>query len=548
MTAATVTTVPVPAVRGPVGLAIARRAFTQVRVGAVVLALAFGATAYVTANSYATTYPTQASRDQVVALTSGNSGLTVLLGPVKDVATVGGYTVYKDFVFLTTIGAIWALLAATRLLRGEEDAGRWTLVLSGSTRPARATAATLASLALAVAVIFAGTTVITLLAARNPALGLGAPQVVLYGLSLALVPAVFAGVGAVTSQLVHARRTATGLGMAVFGITFVLRMIADAGAATHWLLWWTPFGWTELIRPFTQNNAWPLVPAAVAVLGLGAASTALAARRDVGDGVLAARDVRPMRPRGLGSTLGLSSRLELPVLTAWCVGAAVSGLALGVVAKITSNIQPGSFTNTLGKYGVQGSLVNEFLGIAFLLIATVVAYLPAGQVGAAVAEETSGRLTHILSRTTRRRTWLLGRLLLSLAAIAVAGLLGGLGTWVGARSQGVDLGLLTLLGAGLNVIPTALVALGIGAVMLSVAPRAAATTVYGTVTWSVFVNVLTPFLSGAAWLNRLSLFHYMALLPGQTLDPTTVVITTAVGLLLCAAATFAFDRRDVRSS
>ena len=48
--------------------------------------------------------------------------------------TVGGYTVYKGFVFLTTIGAIWAVLAATRLLRGEEDAGRWQLVLAGSTR------------------------------------------------------------------------------------------------------------------------------------------------------------------------------------------------------------------------------------------------------------------------------------------------------------------------------------------------------------------------------------------------------------------------------
>ena len=67
----------------------------------------------------------------------------MLLGPVSAIDTVGGYTVYKGFVFLTTIGAIWALLAATRLLRGEEDAGRWQLVLAGSTRAARATAATL---------------------------------------------------------------------------------------------------------------------------------------------------------------------------------------------------------------------------------------------------------------------------------------------------------------------------------------------------------------------------------------------------------------------
>ena len=75
---------------------------------------------------------------------------------------------YKCYVFLTTIGAIWAILASTRLLRGEEDAGRWQLVLAGTTRPASATTATLVALGGAVAVLFGGTTLIMLLAAAIP--------------------------------------------------------------------------------------------------------------------------------------------------------------------------------------------------------------------------------------------------------------------------------------------------------------------------------------------------------------------------------------------
>jgi ABC-2 type transport system permease protein len=63
-------------------------------------------------------------------------------------------------VFLTTIGAIGGLLAATRLLRGEEDSGRWQLVLAGGTRASRATLATLAALGAAIAVIFGGTTLL----------------------------------------------------------------------------------------------------------------------------------------------------------------------------------------------------------------------------------------------------------------------------------------------------------------------------------------------------------------------------------------------------
>ena len=105
----------------------------------------------------------------------------MLLGPVSAIDTVGGYTVYKGFVFLTTIGAIWGLLIATRLLRGEEDAGRWQLVLAGRARAARATGATLAACFAAVGVIFVGTTLVTLLAGRDPDLDFGAGATIVYG-------------------------------------------------------------------------------------------------------------------------------------------------------------------------------------------------------------------------------------------------------------------------------------------------------------------------------------------------------------------------------
>lgn len=440
------------------------------RVGAAIVAVGFGGSAFATATAYASTYPTVADREQAAALVRGQPGLAILLGPINDIATVGGYTVYKNFAFLTTIGAVWALLLGTRLLRGEEDAGRWQLVLTGATRPARATAATLAGLGLAVALVFAGATAITLLAAQNRALGLGGPETLLYGASLALVPAVFVAVGALTSQLSRTRRGATALALAGFAIALALRMIADTGPRTHWLLWTTPLGWTELIRPYTENNAWPLLLAVLAVLALGTAATALAARRDVGAGLRFGHDTRPARTAGLSSAGAFALRLELPVLLAWFLGALASGIFLGSVARIATTTAADSLGANLDRYGVQGSFLNELLGIEFLLIATVVALLPAGQLGAAAAEETSGRLVHLLARPVRRSTWLLGRLALSASAVVIVALLAGFGTWLGGRIQGLDVGLSTLLGAGLNVVPTALAVLGLGAVVLAVAP------------------------------------------------------------------------------
>jgi ABC-2 type transport system permease protein len=455
--------------------------------------------------------------------------------------------VYKGFAFITTIGAIWAMLAANRVLRGEEDAGRWQLVLAGSTRAARATAATLAALGAAVAAIFAGTTLLTLSADRNPDVRFGVGDTLLYGVSIAIAPAVFAAVGAVSSQLSRTRRAANGLGIVIFGVAFALRMIADSGPSTRWLLWATPFGWTELMHPFTQNDPWPLVPAGVTVLVLGAAAVMLASRRDVGNGVLASRDVAPVRPFGLRSAFGMTARLELPVLVAWCAGALASGLMLGVIAKLTTTAVPASLSDTLDKFGVEGSFATRYFGVAFLLVATIVALLPASLIGAASEEQTSGRLVHVLVRPTRRAEWLAGRLALGVAAVVVCGFLAGLGAWLGATSQGVDLGLATMLGAGLNVVPVALVALGVGAVVLAVAPRAAAATVYAVIVWSLVIDLSASIVASLRWLDHLSLFHYIALAPAQDPDLLTLTITTVSALALGAIATVLFDRRDLHS-
>ena len=530
-----------------VDFAIARRAFAQVWIGATAWALVFGGTVAASALTYVNSFPDEASRHQLAATTSNDAGIAILLGPVSAIDTVGGYTVYKCYAFLTTIGAIWGLLIATRLLRGEEDAGRWQLVLAGGTRAPRATVATLTAIGAAVAAVFAGTTLCTLLAGRDADVAFGIRDCVLYGLSLTVAPVVFVAVGALTSQLSRTRRLATGLGMGVLGVAFVVRMIADSGPSTRWLLWCTPFGWIERIRPFSDNDLRPLVLAAVTVVALVAATTRLASRRDVGTGVLASRDVVPPRSFGLGSPFGLAARLELPVLIAWTACAAAAAFAFGIIAKVATGAVPSSISDTLDKFGVHGSFLRQYFGVAFLLFATVVALLPASQVGAAAEEETSGRLVHVLAQPPRRASLIGGRLALAATGVVASSVIAGVAAWLGAKTQGVDPGLGVMAGAGLNLVPTALVVLGIGAVVLAVAARVAARAVYGVVVWSLLVDLLGSLVSSVRGLDRLSLFHYMALAPAERVHSLTVVITLAVAAMLCLIAVWVFDRRDLET-
>jgi ABC-2 type transport system permease protein len=526
---------------------VAGRAFGQLWKAAAVWALAFGATVASSAITYANSYPDHATRAHLAATTGRDRGLAMLLGPVSAIDTVGGYTVYKAFVFLTAIGAIWGLLIATRLLRGEEDAGRWQIVLAGATRPGRATAATLTALFAAVGVLGAGTTAISLLAGRDPDLGFGVGTTLLYGCSLTIAPAVFVAIGAITSQLGRTRRVATTLGMYAFGVLFIVRMVADAGTSTHWLLWLTPFGWVERMRPFTENDIRPLLLAVLAVVVSSGLAVRLASRRDSGSGVIAARDVARPRSFGLASPTRLALRLDAPVLSAWFVGAVATGFAFGLIGKIANGVVSSSVSDTLDRFGVGGtSFVLQFFGVAFLLVATVVALIPVAELGAAADDETSGRLFALLARPVRRVTVLGGRIVIASVTILATAALTGFATWLGAKSQGVEPGLGRMIGAGLNVVPTALLVLGIGVVILAVAPRAAVRAVYAVVIGSIILDLLTAIVSGLSWLDDFSLFHYMALAPAAHIDPTTVVVTLLLSAACCAVGLALFGRRDLQ--
>ena len=93
------------------------------------------------AAGYDATFPDQASRTKLAASFEHNAGIAALLGPARRLDTVAGFTAWRTMGILTIVGAVWGLLTATRLTRGEEDAGRWELVLAGPTTKRDAAAA-----------------------------------------------------------------------------------------------------------------------------------------------------------------------------------------------------------------------------------------------------------------------------------------------------------------------------------------------------------------------------------------------------------------------
>jgi ABC-2 type transport system permease protein len=172
----------------------------------------------------------------------------------------------------------------------------------------------------------------------------------------------------------------------------------------------------------------------------------------------------------------------------------------------------------------------------------------AGQVAATREEEAEGYLDHLLARPVARLSWLAGRLAVAAAALASAGVLTGLLTWVGAASTGADLRLTTLLAAGLNVIPAGIFVLGIGTMVHGLAPRFAVAVAYGLVAWSFLVEIIGAALGAGSLMLDTSLLHHLARAPAAPVRWDSAAILVAIGLVAAATGAVAFIRRDLKGA
>jgi hypothetical protein len=95
--------------------------------------------------------------------------------------------------------------------------------------------------------------------------------------------------------------------------------------------------------------------------------------------------------------------------------------------------------------------------------------------------------------------------------------LAGLAAWVGATTQHADVGLGSLLEAGLNVVPPAVFVLGIGALAFGLWPRGAVGVVYGLVVWSFVVETIAAVFDSNHWLRDTSPLLHITPVPAA--DP-----------------------------
>ena len=214
--------------------------------------LVFGIYVASQVQAYVSAYKTQAERNALAKSFTSSGGLNALVGPAHQLNTVAGYTEWKSVGILTVLGAVWALLLSTKLLRGEEDAGRWELLLAGQTTRRGAATQAMSGLAGGLLALFVITAALTMGIGHIPSA---------HFTNRFLRP--FSPYGYCRRRHVHGRRSACesvggkpSSGSRVWrrhsGLFFALRMLSDSNLSLTWLHWATPLGWIEQLQPFTH--------------------------------------------------------------------------------------------------------------------------------------------------------------------------------------------------------------------------------------------------------------------------------------------------------
>lgn len=482
-------------------------------------------------------YATQAELDKAAASMESNAALISMAGPARALNTVGGQVTWQATAFGAIVVGLMSMFLVVRHTRAEEESGRDELLRASSVGRAAPTAA--AVLVALIANLLAG----ALVAVSLVSVPLAVPDSVALGAGLAAVGAVFTGTALVAAQLTSGARAAYGLAGAVLAIAYVLRAIGDVG--TPFLTWISPIGWYQGMHAFSGLRWWPMLPlVAAAVLALGVALWVFV-RRDFGAGVLATRAGPATASPRLASAWGLSWRLQRGAVLGWTIGMALMGLSYGSMGADVGDLLGDSEVSREMFVRGDGGIVDGFYATAIVLLALMACGFAISSALRPRQDEAEGRVESLLATGLSRTRWLGAQVAVTVVGTVLVVVAGGAGLGVGYALATGDGGAVVdyTLAAVPYVVPV-LVTGAVARLLHGLSPRVASLA-WLVLGFAVVVLMFGQLLSLPDWLQALSPFDHLALVPAEDFRWWPVVGLGAVAAVLNAAGVAAFTRRDL---
>ncbi|TYB96713.1 anibiotic ABC transporter [Micromonospora sp. WP24] len=505
---------------------------------------------YALAASVAGVYPDEAARHGYATTSASSLVARAFNGPIAG-ADLGAVVVAETYATLAVLVALLSTFAVVRHTRQNEETGRAELLgASVVGRYALLTAALLVVVgvnllaAALLAVVFAG--------AGLPLAGSLAAAAAIGGVGVA-----FTGVAAVTAQLTVTSRGANALAAAAVGLSFLLRAAGDVfgeqsadgtRVESAWPSWLTPLGWGNQVRAYTGERWWTLALPVALLIAAVALAYALAQRRDLGAGLLAARRGPGRAAAWLLSPAGLAWRLQRGTLLGWAIGVGVLGISMGVAAdEFNAMISENpAAAEAIAAMGGGTELVDAYLAAMLGLYALAIGAYVVQALLRVRADEADGVLEAVLATAVSRGRWLGTQVAAALLGATALLLLGGITTGIGyGLVDGDPVGkALALGGAAALRLPALLVVAGVVTALFGLLPRWSV-----ALSWAALMVFLLLGQLGAVLelpQGALDLSPYTHVPAAPAVDPTALplLVLAAVAAALLTTGAAAFRHRD----
>ncbi len=522
--------------------------FHQTLRGALILGILTGIILGTQGAAYAAAYPDKHSRDTIAASLQAVPALGFTAGETANLVLPAGYAIYKSVPTTTLIIGIWGLVVVTRLLRGQEEDGKWEAIIAGKTTSQKASWQILIGFGYSILLAYFIAFVIVAALGADPQVALAPSTSALMVAGVFLPALFFSSIGVITSQLAITRSRATFYGLVPLLVLFAIRGTANSVSDLNWLKQYTPFGWTDLLNPVLDPKiiwALPTLIIATTAITIG---IYLSGKRDMGAGLIRQSTVAKSRFFLLKSPAQLALRQNLSTYVWWGIGALSITALLTAITNVAVNLvstSPAVESLVTHAGGSLSDIKLIFLGAGGTMTAMLLLVMATIGLTAIRHEEAKSYLDNLLVQPIKRSTWLTNRLIIIVTAFTVISLLCAITMWSIAGSQGISINLSTILQNAISLVGTAVLVLGIGTLFYGFFPRLASISMYAVIIWSLVIDVLQSVLKLNDIVIKSSLFHYIQFSPAKDPDWSTLAWLVGIGIILAAIGIFNFTKRDI---
>ena len=489
--------------------------------------------------------PTEAARVAADA-TEGVPAFEALLGRFVRPGSLEGFVLSRWTGIFAIAIAVWGMLAATKLLSGADEAGHTEPLRAGALSPRGLLGAAVAAMLTWYALFGVA------IGASHSAAGMDPATSWALGGAMGLLVTTLAAVGTLASQVAATRRRATQLAGTVLGAALAVRVLAAATTTPDWVWWATPFGWIGFLHETDEARTAVLASFAVLIALLFAAGFGLA-RRDLHAGIVGGTATITRQARPVGGQLGLTARTTGAATAGWAGVLAAAAFVFAVLTEdfvaifVDMDAEAAAIYEQMGYVALDTHEGYVAIVLGFFFVVGV-ALFAAAQAAAIREEEASWRVEHLLARPVGRVGWLVTRTLAAAIGVVVLGVAVGVAVWAATALGGAALAFGDAVSAGVNLVPAALLFLGLGVLVFGLLPRLTAPLTFGLVIAAYLLDFVGPLLELPDGLLDVSPFRHLAAVPVTGLDLNAALIMLGIGAFAALVGIVAFRHRDLKEA